>query len=171
MANSSISAIEEERITLSDGKIIDNCLLIWAAGVKAAGFIQALRVEKNPQGRIKVDVHLRFNESCFAAGDAANFAFGGATLRMAVQFSITEGECAAANIIRSIKGKALCKYKPVDLGYVIPMANNRSCGKIMEINMKGMFPTVLHYLMCIYRSRGIKNKLGLISSLLKGGAA
>lgn len=169
MANTSISAIDGGRITLSDGKIIDEAMLIWAAGVKAAGFIQALKVEKNPQGRIKVDEYLRLNDSVFAAGDASFFTARNAPLRMAVQFSIAEGECAADNIIRSIKGKALRKYKPLDLGYVIPMANNRSCGRIMGIDMRGILPTVLHYLMCIYRSRGFRNKMGILSALLTGG--
>lgn len=167
--NTSISAIEADKVTLSDGRIIDDAMLIWAAGVKTCGFIQALQAEKSPQGRIRADDCLRLNDSCFAAGDAAFFAYGGASLRMAVQFSITEGGCAAANIIRSIRGEPLRKYKPLDLGYVIPMANNRSCGRIMGINMRGFIPTVLHFLMCIYRSRGLRNRSGIIKTLLRGG--
>ena len=55
-------------------------------------------------------------------GESAYFSHKNNFLRMAVQFSIAQGDCAARNIINSIKAKPLDKYKPVDMGYIIPMA-------------------------------------------------
>lgn len=165
---SGVEKIEGERIYLTGGNTLDNAFVVWAAGVKAAQFIQDLKVEKNPQGRIKVDEYLRLNESCFVVGDTAYVAYQNNFLRMAVQFAIMEGGVAAKNILKSIKGSSLIKYKPIDLGYVIPMANNRSCGQVFGVNLKGFLPTMLHFMMCIYRSYGIKNKLGIIGDLIKG---
>ncbi|MFA5411353.1 MAG: FAD-dependent oxidoreductase [Candidatus Omnitrophota bacterium] len=164
--NATIEGAEEERVYLSGGKIFHKALLVWAAGVKTAGFIQNLNSEKNPQGRIKVDSYLRLNETCFVAGDAAYFAHQNGFLRMAVQFAITQGSCAAINIIKSIGKKKLEEYRPLDLGYIIPMANNRSCGKVTGFNFKGHLPTILHFTMCVYRSCGWKNKSGVIKALL-----
>ncbi|MEI6631180.1 MAG: FAD-dependent oxidoreductase [bacterium] len=164
-----IDGIKEDNIRLSSGEMLEKSLLIWAAGVRTPGFIQNLNIEKNPQGRIKVDEYLRFAQGCFAAGDVANFSYKNNFLRMAVQFAITEGELAADNIVRQIKGLPLKKYRPLDLGYVIPMANNRSCGRVMGLKFRGWLATFLHYSMCIYRSLGIKNKFGLSADLLKGG--
>jgi len=164
-----IERIEDKKVYLSGNRIFDNTFVVWAAGVKTAAFIQDLKTEKNPQGRIKVDEYLRLNESCFVAGDTAYVAYQNNFLRMAVQFAIMEGEVAARNILRSIKGVNLIKYKPIDLGYVIPMANNRSCGQVFGINLKGFVPTILHFIMCIYRSQEIKNKLGIVGDLIKGG--
>ncbi|MEI6832076.1 MAG: FAD-dependent oxidoreductase [Candidatus Omnitrophota bacterium] len=165
--DSTIGKIEGRRVNLSGGKSFNNALVIWSAGVRTAGFIQNLKLEKNPQGRIKVDEYLRINDHCFAVGDTALFAYNESPLRMAVQFAITQGECVAINIINSIKGISLKKFTPGDLGYIIPMANNKSCGVIFGLNLKGFFPTVLHFIMCIYRSYGIKNKLGIIRDLKK----
>lgn len=165
--NSTIEKIEGRSVTISGSRIFDNTLVIWAAGVKTAGFIQDLKLEKNPQGRIKVDEYLRVNDKCFAAGDAALFAYKETFLRMAVQFAVMQGRCAALNVLNSIKGVNLRKFIPGDLGYVIPMANNRSCGTVLGLNLKGFLPTVLHFMMCIYRSYGIKNKLGIIADLIK----
>jgi NADH dehydrogenase len=164
--NSGIDSIENEKVRLSGGKIFDNSMLIWAAGVRATDFIQDLKVEKNPQGRIKVDKYLRVNDSCFAVGDAGYFTYKNNFLRMAVQFAITQGVCVGVNIVNNIKGKSLIKYGPLDLGYIIPMANNRSCGIILGINMKGLFPTFMHYFMCVYRSCNFKNRLGILSDLI-----
>jgi len=163
--NCTIEKIEGRNVNISGARTFNNALVVWAAGVKTAGFIQNLKLEKNPQGRIKVDEYLRINDNCFAAGDAALFNYKESSLRMAVQFAMTEGECVALNIVNSIKDRKLKKFIPQDLGYIIPMANNRSCGTILRLNLKGFLPTVLHFIMCIYRSYGVKNKLGIIRVL------
>lgn len=164
-----ITAIAPSKVSLSNAMVLDNAALLWTAGVKTAPFIQNLTVEKNAQGRIKVDNYLRVNDSCFAAGDAAYFSFKDSFLRMAVQFSITQAERAADNIIRNIYGRPIKKYRPLDLGFILPLANNHSCGKVFGINVTGGVATLLHFMMCIYRSWGLKNKAGIIRSLLKGG--
>lgn len=166
LANSGIEGIDNRCVRIAGGKRFDNSLLVWAAGVKAASFLQGPDVEKNQQGRIKVDEYLRVNDRCFAAGDAANFIHNNASLRMGVQFSIMEGLVAAKNIVRSIEGLSLKPYKPRDLGYIIPMANNISCGNVFGKDLRGKLPTTLHFLMCIYRSRGLRNKLGIIGDLM-----
>ncbi|MDD3087838.1 MAG: FAD-dependent oxidoreductase [Candidatus Omnitrophica bacterium] len=161
----SVDRVYGRRIDLSGGQVFDDAVLIWTAGVETSAFIRNLNVEKSPQGRIRVDEYLRFNDSCFAAGDAAFFSYKDSYLRMAVQFSIVQGDCAGLNIIKSMQGKSLVKYRPVDLGYIIPMANNRSCGILFGFKVKGVFPVFLHYLMCIYRSLGLRNKLGVLLSV------
>jgi len=169
LANSSVEDIKEDRVVVSGGRVFTRAMVIWVAGVRTADFIQRMPMEKNPQGRIVVDEYLRFDQNCFCAGDTAYFGGKNNFLRMAVQFSITEGDRAAVNIIRSIKNLPLRKFKPRDLGYIIPMANNSSCGRVFGLNVKGLFSTLLHFAMCIYRSHGPKNRLGLITDLLKGG--
>jgi len=167
LTQTTIDRIEDKKVYLSGNKVFENALVVWAAGVKTAAFVQNIKAAKNPQGRLKVDECLRINDNCFVVGDAAYFAWQNNFLRMAVQFAIVEGRLAAKNILRSIKGSSLIKYKPIDLGYIIPMANNRSCGRVLGINLKGRLQTLLHFMMCIYRSYGIKNKLGIIGNLIK----
>ncbi|HTZ11487.1 MAG TPA: FAD-dependent oxidoreductase [Candidatus Margulisiibacteriota bacterium] len=166
--NSAIERIEGERVYLSGGRVFENAAVIWAAGVKTSGFIQDLKAEKNPQGRIKVDEYLRLRDNCYVAGDTAYFSHQGVFLRMAVQFALAEGECAAENVIATLKGIGLKGYFPRDLGYIIPMANNRSCGEVLGVKLKGRLPTVLHFLMCLYRIRGAGNKIGILRNLITG---
>ncbi|MCF7908290.1 MAG: FAD-dependent oxidoreductase [Candidatus Omnitrophica bacterium] len=145
-------------------------LLIWSAGVKSDDYIFNLKQNKTPQGRLKVDKYLKITDNCFVAGDIANFDYRSRPLRMSIQFAITQGRLAARNIINSIKGKPLTEYKPKDLGYVIPMPNNKSCGLVLGLRVKSRLATFLHYFMCIFRSESFKNKLGIIKNLIKGGA-
>jgi len=167
--NSAIEKIEGRSVFLSAGRTFDNAMVIWTAGVKTPEFIKNLKEERSPQGRLRVDGYLRLKDNCFAAGDAAYFSYKNNYLRMAVYFALTQGECVAVNITRSIKGKRLIKYRTVDLGYIIPMANNKACGKILGLDFKGIIPVFMHYLMCIYRLYVVKNKFEITKNLMKGG--
>lgn len=169
IAGAVIESAGGRRVSLSGGKAFDDALLIWTAGVKTAGFIQKLDVKKSPQGRIYVDEFLRIDERSYVVGDAAYAASGGGYLRMAVQFAIAQGNSAAGNIIASVNGRPSAPYKPLDLGYVIPMANDRSCGSVLGMDLKGLFPTMLHFIMCVYRSWGRDNKACVLKGILKKG--
>ena len=168
MANSVIENIQQCRVLVSGNRIFEKAMLIWVPGVRTADFVSKLAVEKNPQGRIVVDEYLRFRRDCFCAGDTAFFIKENNPLRMAAQFAIAEGAQAADNITRCIRKLSLKKFRPRDLGYIIPMANNKSCGKVFGISIKGFFPTLLHFTMCIYLSPGLRNKTGLIINLIRG---
>ena len=134
--NASVAAIEENRVRLTNGTIFDKAMTIWAAGVKTSNFVQNLNIEKNPQGRLKADEYLRINDYCFVCGDAAYFQYKNSYLRMAVQFALSQGQCAGRNVIKSALKKPLLKYRPLDLGYIIPMANNRACGIALGLKVK-----------------------------------
>jgi len=156
-----------ETLRLKNGEEFNDAMILWSTGVKTGDFVQALDVSKNRQGRVNVGPDLRLNESCFVLGDAANVKFKDGYLRMAVQFTLSEGICAAGNIIRSIRGQPLKTYDPIgDLGYVIPMANNRSAGSLLGHNVTGRIPSSLHYFMCVFRSYGLHNRLGMIRNIL-----
>jgi NADH dehydrogenase len=169
LTNTVIEKLEERNIFVLGGREFSNSMLIWAAGVKTADFLQNLKCEKNPQGRVKVDETLRLNENSFVIGDASYFQFKNIFLRMAVQFAIAQASFVVSNIIKHFSGRPLDKYKPLDLGYVIPMANNRCCGNVLGMNVKGKPAIALHYLMSVFRAYGFKNKWGIIATLKKGG--
>jgi len=164
--NTTIAKIEEQRVVLSDGKIFNNAMLIWAAGVKCPDYVINLDTDKTPQGRLIVDEYLRISRNCFVIGDSANFLDQDKPLRMAVQFSIMQGVCAASNIVRSNKNRQLKRYRPLDFGYIIPMANNKACGKVLGFNIRGLAGILLHYFMCIYRSVSFRNQMGIVGDLI-----
>ncbi len=165
MTGVSLASFDDATIALSNKQQFTDATLIWAAGVKTPSFVQGLPFEKSPQGRLRVDEYLRVGTGLFAAGDSALFTSGGTALRMGVQFSIMQGRLAAGNIIRSCLNRPLKRYRPVDFGYIIPLANNDSCGIICGLDLSGITPTLMHYLMCTYRTAGLKNKVGLLANL------
>ena len=159
----------EDGVRLSNGETVADALLVWTAGVRTPDFVAGLDLPKTKQGRLLVDEHLRIREGVFAAGDCAAVAQAGGHLRMGVQFAIAEGICAAENIARTVAGRPLRPFRPRDLGYVVPMANLRGCGRALGVPMRGVPPVLLHYLMCIYRTPGARRRVRLWAGLLRRG--
>ena len=156
---------ENDAVLLSNGTEYPQALLAWSAGVKTPGIVEDLGVELGPGGRIVVDADLGFAEHCFAAGDAAHVERRGKPLRMGIQFSLMGGYRAAENVLRSIHGKPLRRFNPLDPGYIVPMANGRSCGSVMGVSIYGRTATFLHYFMCGFRTWGLKNRGRMIREL------
>jgi NADH dehydrogenase len=158
----SIEEVSDQRVKLSNGMVFEDYVLVWAAGVVMPPFMKDLKFDKDKQGRLIVNEHMMFSDHCFAVGDAAAFKHGNSVLRMAVQFSVMEARVAVANILKEVKGvKRLAKYHPIDLGLLVPMANKKACGKVFIFRVSGFFGWFLHYVMCIYRSLSLENKLGI----------
>jgi len=151
------------RVKLSNGISVSDAVLIWTAGVRPPAFVAALPYKKDGRGRLVVDAGMRCAEDCFAVGDAASFEHRGRPLRMAVQFALTQADVAAANAVRACLGRGrLKKFRPLDLGYIVPMANGRACGRVAGVRMAGLFAWVLHHVMCLYRSVSSRMRLGMI---------
>lgn len=144
---------EDGNIILESGGKIEDAVCLWSAGVKTPGCIQDSAAEKE-KSRLKVDSYLRVNENVFAAGNTAAFREEGADdlLRLAVMFSLAQGKVAAQNVVNAILNKPLVEYKPLDLGYLIPLASGKAPGIVLGRKVHGRSGYFLHYFMCVYRS-------------------
>jgi len=162
LCGTTVRSVDGQYLILSDDSRYPNALVVWVAGVKMPAFIEQLDSEKI-QNRLKVNPFLQVRDNLYAIGDCAAFMDHDKPLRMAVMFAIGQGRCAADNIIRSYRNKPLIPYHPVDLGYIIPTANNRSSGVVLGRGLKGVLPTLLHYTISAYRSYGWRNRLGVLS--------
>ncbi|PKL43729.1 MAG: hypothetical protein CVV41_08135 [Candidatus Riflebacteria bacterium HGW-Riflebacteria-1] len=152
---------DQDRLCLADGTVISRARAIWTAGVCTAPFVQDLPFSKSRQGRLQVNSCLALENGVFAAGDAGGFRSGKDELRMSVQFALTQGWHAASNILRYFEGRNLLPYRPMDPGWVVPLANGRGCGNILGLEMFGRLPYALHTLICMARSFGLNNRLQL----------
>jgi NADH:ubiquinone reductase (H+-translocating) len=166
----SLLKYDAKTVLLRSGKKIGRAVCLWSAGVKTPSFTDGLNVEKE-RTRINVTDGLKIkslkDNNIFAAGDTAYFFDRkiNSGLRMAVMFSMGQGKTAAFNIMNSILKKPLKKYKPVDLGYIVPMAHGRASGVILGRRAGGRLAYMMHYAMCVYRSEW-SNKMAVMKSVL-----
>ncbi len=157
-----VADAEGRNITLSDGQRFSNALLIWSTGMKTPDLVDRLDMAKEAQGRISVDSTLRFRENAYAVGNTGCYKQDGSCPRMAAQTAVRQGALAATNTIRDIRGQKPLQFRPVDYGYFVPMANWRSCGRLLGRDVAGRTATFLHYLISAYRAHGLINKWGIM---------
>jgi NADH dehydrogenase len=166
-----VTDIQDRRIQLSNGVVVDDALLIWSAGVKPPDFVEKLPFAKDKMGRLITDKYLKVDERVFVAGDCAAYLWKNDYLRMAVRFAIDEGRAAAKNIVRSMAQQSLKRYIPIDPGYLVPLAGTNACGDVFKVKIKGYPGILMHYLLCFIYSYGIKNRWKVLTQLLlKRGA-
>ncbi|MDD5677025.1 MAG: FAD-dependent oxidoreductase [Kiritimatiellae bacterium] len=157
--NCRLAGIDNGGVRLSNGRVFNPALLVWAAGVQAPACVRSSPFARGAQERIRVDAFLRARDDVFVIGDAAAVMARGHPLRMSVQFAIAQGACAAANALRHLRGARLRPYRPLDPGFVLPMAHGRSCGTVLGVRVRGRLPTFLHYGMCAWRLPGLAQKI------------
>ena len=166
LCGTTLTGVRGRDAALSNGRVVKNALVLWAAGVAAGPVVRRLDVEKDAQGRLVVDEFLRLNDSVFVAGDSACVMHKGKAVRMAIQPALDQGRTAGANVRALIEGRPLRRYRPVDLGWIVPMANSRSCGKALGVPVRGFAATALHYLMCLWRTPGLARRARILRRLL-----
>lgn len=148
-----VQGFDGENVTLKNGEVIEDAFFCWCSGVKSP--LKPIgKYDSLPDGRILVNevLSLKRYSEVYIAGDAAAIkGDNGTILRRAVTFSELSGKHAAKNIIASITNKEKQPFKPLDLGWIIPMYIT-SVGVAMGMEVRGRKGIFMHYLIC-----GIKN--------------
>ena len=162
-----VGEIGKDRVEV-DGEVVEDCTLIWSAGMKAVDLAGVEEFPRDRQGRLEVkkDLSLPGEGHIFVLGDSACFRDGENPLRMAVQFSWAEGIRTARNLRRLVRGRQPRPYRPIDYGYLIPCASGKAWGLILGVRVGGRFGSFFHYFMCVLRTLSWKNRLLLILELV-----
>jgi NADH dehydrogenase len=138
---------------LSDGSRLEGALICWAAGMQARTSLIEGGVERTRDGRIRTTATLQLpaHPEVFVAGDAAALEKGGKPARRAVNFAYYSGRRAGENVAAAVSGRKLREFRPVDLGWIIPLGEE-SVGRIFgAIPTGGALGLRLHYTMCGFR--------------------
>ncbi|WP_432668300.1 NAD(P)/FAD-dependent oxidoreductase [Pseudomonas umsongensis] len=104
----SVVAVDDNGVTLSDGRRIDAKTVIWTTGVRASSLTQQIPAERDHLGRLHVDAHLQVigQPDIFATGDVAYAASDdiGNHALMTCQHAIVLGRHAGNNVAAQILG-------------------------------------------------------------------
>jgi len=126
-------------------------------------------MERLTDGRIKVsrDLQVPAHPEVFACGDAAAMEHRGGYLRKAVNFAFYSGLRAGKNAAAFLLEHKMKPFRPVDLGWVIPLVDD-SVGRIMGgLPVWGRTGLRLHYFMCGYRNFSGRNMRAFIRMALR----
>ena len=104
----SVQAVDANGVTLSDGQHLDAKTVVWTTGVRASSLTEQIPAERDKQGRLHVDAHLKVigQDDIFATGDVAYAATDdiGNYALMTCQHAISLGRHAGNNVAAQILG-------------------------------------------------------------------
>ncbi|MBL5862052.1 FAD-dependent oxidoreductase [Serratia fonticola] len=116
--NSEIKAIDESGLTLKNGEHIASSTVILTVGVQASPLTRQIPGERDPQGRLHVDQHLRVigQNAVYATGDVAFASTDdqGNHALMTCQHAIMLGRFVGHNVVADLIGIEPLPYRQVN---------------------------------------------------------
>ncbi|MFD3532674.1 NAD(P)/FAD-dependent oxidoreductase [Streptomyces sp. NPDC058664] len=140
----SVASVNEETVTLTDGRVLPSRTLIWTAGVAASPLIGTLGAE-TVRGRLAVSAEMAVPglDGLWALGDAAavpDLAKGeeGAICPPTAQHAMRQGKAVADNLVATLRGERTRPYAHKDLGLVVDLGGRDGVSKPLGVELHGM---------------------------------
>jgi NADH dehydrogenase len=106
---SSVSRIEQETVTFSDGNSMDCDMAIWTAGIKPSEFVESLDLPKY-QGWLQTDPYFRVRDEIFALGDNAWIEVDGCVATKTGIEAERQARHMCRNLTQMVEGQPLNPY-------------------------------------------------------------
>lgn len=162
--SSAVAAVTAEAVVLAGGESIATASPVWTAGVRGATLAGGLPWPRARGGRIAVRSSLQTLErdNVFVIGDLAYLEQDGQMLPGVAQVAMQQGEHAAANIARLIRGAPPQPFRYRDKGAMATVGRNAAVAQIGGRVYTG-FPAWLIWLAVhIFFLIGFRNRLGVL---------
>jgi NADH dehydrogenase len=138
-----VQEVTESEVTFTDGTTLPTRTLVWTAGVTSNPLVKNLDVEL-VRGRLKVgaDFLLPGRDDVFALGDCAAVpdltqddpdAICPPTAQHATRMAAT----CADNVVASLRGGQLTRYRHHDLGLVVDLGGTQAVAHPLGLELKG----------------------------------
>ena len=154
-----VTGIDRDGVALGDRRIEARTVL-WAAGVAASPLARSLGAPLDGAGRVLVnpDLTVPGAASVFVIGDLAALVRDGRPVPGVAPAAIQEGRHAAANILRSLRGRPLEPFRYHDKGSLATIGRAAGVADFGRIRLSG-FPAWLAWLVVhIFFLIGFRNR-------------
>lgn len=143
--------------------------VIWTAGVLAAAPQSQPPLKTVAKNKIEVGEALQVvgKSNVYAIGDLAQVDQVGESLTGVAQEAIQQGQAAAGNILRQMRGQPLQPFRYHDKGRLAIIGRHAGVGQINGLGLKGFMPWFLWLAVHLWYLPGIRNRLGVLFNWLK----
>ncbi|NWE68130.1 NAD(P)/FAD-dependent oxidoreductase [Pseudomonas gingeri] len=136
MTNASVSEVTAESLVTADGQIIPASLKVWAAGIRAPGFlkdIDGLETNRINQLQVLPTLQTTRDENIFAFGDCAACPQPGSDRNVPprAQAAHQQASLLAKSLKLRIEGKTFPEYRYTDYGSLISLSKFSAVGNLM----------------------------------------
>jgi NADH dehydrogenase len=146
-----LKSAENCHLVLGDGTEFDADTLVWTAGVKPSPMLAGSDLPLDERGRIRCSATLEVDDSpgVFAAGDSAAVPDltkkePGAVCPPSAQHASRQAERLAKNVVASLRGQPLRRYRHTNLGSVASLGLHQGVAQIYGVKLRGFVAWALH---------------------------
>ena len=139
--------------------------VLWAAGVAASPLVKSLGVTLDRVGRVPAEPTLQVpgRPGIFVVGDVCALEQDGKLLPGVAQVAMQEGDHAARNILRVIKGEPPTPFRYRDYGTMAVIGRGSAVADIGPIETSGFIAWVFWLCLHIFWLIGFRNRFAVIS--------
>jgi len=150
-----VTEVRPDGVSLSDGRDIPACTVVWAAGIDPGPLVAGLDVEKDDRGRILVDEYLRVKNrpGVYALGDCARMDYDGPPVPALAQAAEQQGLVAARNLAAEIRGDdppRLTPFRYRPLGQLVDLGTESALTDIMGVRISGRLGALIWRMVYFY---------------------
>jgi NADH dehydrogenase len=157
-----VTAIDDDGVTLTDGSRLPTRTVLWTVGVTPPKLVQALGLPVS-RGRLVVDDHLQLREGVWAAGDTAAardpFSDAGHDYPPTAQNAQRQGVVIGRNIAASLGHGTARAYRHRDLGLVADLGRMSAVARPLGISLTGLPAKVVTKAYHLYALPAAGNRL------------
>jgi NADH dehydrogenase len=156
-----VTDLQADHVMVGD-EAIPTCTTLWAAGVASSPLGRQLGLDVDRSGRVPVqpDLSVPGHPEIFVVGDLAAFRQpNGQLLPGVAPVAIQEGEAAAANIARSLKGQPRRAFHYFDRGTMATIGRAAAVADIRGIHLSGFIAWMAWLCIHLLYLIGFENRL------------
>jgi NADH dehydrogenase len=156
-----VTGIDANGVTIGDERIATHTV-VWAAGVEASPLARSLGVPLDRAGRVKVraDLTIPDRDDVVVIGDLAAFEQDGKLVPGVSPAAMQEGEHAARNIERALRGEPRLPFRYWDKGSFATIGRGAAVGEILQkVRLSGVLAWLAWLVIHIFFLIGFRNRV------------
>lgn len=159
--NAFVQKVTDDAVHLHTGQIIETDTVIWTAGVQGEAVADgwALPLAGAKQIAIEPTLQLPNLPNVYSIGDMAYLEQAGEPLPMLAQVAMQQGELAAKNIMRQVRGKPLTNFVYDDKGAMATIGRNAAVAEIGRFQFTGFFAWLVWLFIHLANLIGFRNRM------------
>ncbi|HEX5415549.1 MAG TPA: NAD(P)/FAD-dependent oxidoreductase [Chloroflexota bacterium] len=162
--NTQAKDVQADCLATEDGRTVRAETIIWTAGVRAPEVIAHLNAPHGHAGSLAIDAYLRVqgHPEVYAVGDnaAVEDARTHHPVPLLAQAAIQEGEAAAENLIRALRGEPALPFHYRPLGNAVSLGRTEGAVEVAGIVVDGIAGGLGWKLIHLARMTDLRNQLG-----------
>jgi NADH dehydrogenase len=156
-----VTDVTERTVTLADGATIHASNVVWVTGTRGSPVAHEIGIDVGPGGRIAVTHALQLpgRSEAYAIGDVALLAApDGHPYPMLAQVALQQGDLAARNILRSLRGQRPIRFRYRDRGTMATIGRRMAAAHVFGLQFSGSVAWMLWLVVHLLAIIGLRNR-------------